>query len=412
MIRIHFPYQGPRLWALALLGLAIGAATQPLAGQTAEGTVITNTATVSFTDANTNTYASVQASVGVTVGFQAGLDVTPGAATASPTAPSSDNDLTFDIDNVGNGTDQVSIGTTITDSNVIGNVRYIVGATTYNDLTSLNAALATTDILAGGTLTLTIRYDVASGQGGVPSTLTVTTTSVRDSGESASDNTVVTPALSGTVSVTPDGGQGLQLLPSNGTSYTASFSVTSGLTGTDDLDLAASTDNGNLTIVSVNGVAGSSATVSFTAGQTQTIDVIYTVDQVAALSTDNLNLSATAASDGGITDSGFFDITVARPAISVTKQAWNDAQSAQIAGTVLPGDYIQYRISVQNTGSATATSVSVSDPLPSEVSYVSNSDDGGTPAWSISESGGTVTGTLTTLAAGATRVFWIRVLIN
>ena len=397
MIRIHFPYQGPRLWALALLGLAIGAATPPLAGQTAEGTVITNTATVSFTDANTNTYASVQASVGVTVGFQAGLDVTPGAATASPTAPSSDNDLTFDIDNVGNGTDQVSIGTTITDS---------------NDLTSLNAALATTDILAGGTLTLTIRYDVASGQGGVPSTLTVTTTSVRDSGESASDNTVVTPALSGTVSVTPDGGQGLQLLPSNGTSYTASFSVTSGLTGTDDLDLAASTDNGNLTIVSVNGVAGSSATVSFTAGQTQTIDVIYTVDQVAALSTDNLNLSATAASDGGITDSGFFDITVARPAISVTKQAWNDAQSAQIAGTVLPGDYIQYRISVQNTGSATATSVSVSDPLPSEVSYVSNSDDGGTPAWSISESGGTVTGTLTTLAAGATRVFWIRVLIN
>jgi uncharacterized repeat protein (TIGR01451 family) len=386
---------------------------QPLAGQTAEGTVITNTATVSFTDANTNTYANVQASVNVTVGFQAGIDVTAGAATANPASPSTGNALTFDIDNIGNGTDQASVGVAITDTNVITNVSYEVGASTGLDLAGLNALLATTDITAGNSLTVTVRYDVGSGQGGNPSTLTFTATSVRDNGESANDNTVVTPPLSGSISVTPDGGQNVTRLPSNGTQYTESFSVTSGLTGTDNIDLVASTDNGNLTIVSVNGVAGSSTTVSFTAGQNQTIDVIYTVNDVAAGSTDNLNLSATSASDGGISDTGFFDITVIRPNISVTKQAWDDAKSAPIAGNVLPGDYIQYRIAVTNAaGAATATSVSVSDALPAEVTYDSTSDDGAGPAWVIGEAGGTVTATLASIPAGTTRIFWIRVQIN
>jgi uncharacterized repeat protein (TIGR01451 family) len=385
---------------------------QPLSAQTPEGTVITNTATVTFTDANTNTYSSVQASVNVTVGFQAGIDVTAGAATATPSSPSSDNDLTFVVDNDGNGTDQVSFGLTISDPAVVSNVRYIVGGTTYGTLAALNGALATTDITAGNSLTVTVRYDVPAGQGGNPSTLTLTATSVRDAGVSANDNTVVTPALSGTIVVTPDGGQNLELLPSNGTQYTASFSVTSNLTGTDDLDLVASTDNGNLTIVSVNGVAGTSTQLSFTAGQNQTINVIYTVNDVAAGSTENLNLLARSVSAPTIDDTGFFDITVVRPSISVTKQAWNDAQTAQISGTVLPGDHIQYLISVTNNGTADATSVSVSDALPGEVTYDSHSDDGGTPAWVIAEAGGTVTATLATLSAGATRTFWIRVQIN
>jgi uncharacterized repeat protein (TIGR01451 family) len=397
---------------LAVFGSALGVFGQPLAAQTPEGTVITNTATVSFTDANTNTYASVQASVNVTVGFVAGIDVTAGSATATPASPSTDNDLAFVIDNDGNGTDQVSVGMSISDPAVVTNVRYIVGASTYASLAALNGALATTDIVAGASLTVTVRYDVPAGQGGNPSTVTFTATSVRDGTVSASDNTVVTPAFGGTITVTPDGGQGLELLPSNGIQYTASFSVTSGLTGTDDLDLIASTDNGNLTIVSVNGVAGSSTQLSFNAGQTQTVDVVYTVNDVAAGSTDNLNLLARSVADPTIDDTGFFDLTVVRPSISVTKQAWEDGQGAQVSGPVLPGDFIEYRISVTNTGTADASSISVSDALPAEVTFVSTSDDGGTPAWVISEAAGTVTATLATLGSGATRFFWIRVQIN
>jgi len=276
------------LLGLALVGPALGAMAQPLAGQTPEGTVITNTATVTFTDANTNTYSSVQASVDVTVGFQAGIDVTASAATATPASPSSDNDMTFDIDNLGNGTDSVTASVNISDASVITNVRYLIGATTYPTLAALNTALAGTALAAGGSETITVRYDVASGQGGNPSTLTFTATSRRDVGESDSDATTVTPPVTGTISVTPDGSQSLEHLPSNGTQYLAVFSVTNGQTGGDDLDLTASSDNGHATIVSVNGVAGSTTQVAFTSGETKTINVIYTVADVAAGTTDNV----------------------------------------------------------------------------------------------------------------------------
>ena len=66
--------------AAPLLAAVIATAAQ---AQTPEGTVITNTATVTFTDANANTYAPVVASANVTVGFAAGISLT-GAATASP----------------------------------------------------------------------------------------------------------------------------------------------------------------------------------------------------------------------------------------------------------------------------------------------------------------------------------------
>src|SRR2546430_15436763 len=79
---------------------------------TPENTVITNTATVSFTDANGNTYTNVSASVNVTVGFVAGIDVA-GAAAATPASPSTNNVLTFTIQNIGNGTDHAQVAENI-----------------------------------------------------------------------------------------------------------------------------------------------------------------------------------------------------------------------------------------------------------------------------------------------------------
>ena len=284
--------------------------------------------------------------------------------------------------------------------------------TVTGSIDDLNTALAGTGIASGGSLVVTVRYDVVSGQGGNSSTLTLTATSRRDGSATASDNTVVTPALTGTVTVTPDGGQSLERLPSNGAQYTATFSVTNGMSGTDDFDLVASTDNGNLTIVSVNGVVGSSAQVSFAASENQNIDVVYTVNAVAAGSTDNLNLLATSVSDNSVTDTGYFDLTVVQPAITVTKEALSDDKAGPVSGSVLPGQYIQYHVVVENSGTGDASSISVSDALPGEVTFDSTSDDGGTPAWSIAESSGTVTATLSTLAAGATREFWIRVQVR
>jgi uncharacterized repeat protein (TIGR01451 family) len=379
---------------------------------TPEGTVIRNTATVSFTDANDNTYADVEAFVEVTVGFQAGIDVIAGAATATPVSASTDNDLTFTIDNIGNGNDSVTVGVAISDATVVTNVRYVVGGSTYGSLSALNDALAATAITTATPLDVIVRYDVPSGRGGVSSTITFTATSRRDASEDGSDATVVTPPITGTIDVSPDGGA-VDRLPSNLTSYTATFSVSNDQTGADDLDLVASVNNGNVTIVSVNGEAGDSARVAFTSGQAQNIDVVYTVADVAAGSTATITLNGRSVANPATSNTGDITVTVVRPSISVTKQAWDDGLSGQISGEVLPGQYIQYRIDVTNGGTAEASDISVSDVLPAQVTYDSHSDDGGTtPAWVITESSGTVTATLDTLGTGATRTFWIRVRIN
>ena len=52
----------------ALLTFVAAVSVSTAKAQTPEGTVITNTATVTFTDANANTYSPVVASASVTVG--------------------------------------------------------------------------------------------------------------------------------------------------------------------------------------------------------------------------------------------------------------------------------------------------------------------------------------------------------
>ena len=73
------------------MGISLGVAVLlaaltavPANAQTPEGTVIRSIATVSFTDANSNTYTSVADTADVTVAFVAGLNVTASAATCCP----------------------------------------------------------------------------------------------------------------------------------------------------------------------------------------------------------------------------------------------------------------------------------------------------------------------------------------
>src|SRR3989304_4690567 len=110
--------------------------------QTPEGTVITNVATVTFTDANSNSYTPVSASVSVTVGFTAGVDVIAGAATVSPASPSTADTLNFQVVNIGNGTDSVAVAQSISVSGIITVTGYRVGVTPHADLTALNSALS------------------------------------------------------------------------------------------------------------------------------------------------------------------------------------------------------------------------------------------------------------------------------
>ncbi|HEX2205408.1 MAG TPA: hypothetical protein VHG91_19010 [Longimicrobium sp.] len=404
---------------IALAGLVLAplfAAASPASAQTptAEGTVITNTATATWTDANGNTYTPATASVDVTVGFLAGPDVSS-PPTVSPASPSTGNELGYTITNSGNGTDSVSVSATA--SAGVSITGYVFEGTTFTSLTELNTALAGKAIPAGSSITVTVVYTVAPGQGGESIPVSLTATSRRTPATSDASTTNVEPPVAASVNVTPDNGA-VSRLPSNGTTYTATYTVQNTGNASDTYTLgAAANPGGALTIVSVNGTAGSSGSVTVAAGGSTTVDVVYSVGDVAAGTTDDLVLTATSGNSAGTSDTGTYTVTVVRAAITMTKEAFRDDQTTAIGASdrVLPGEYIQYRITVTNGGGAaatlTGTGYGISDPLPSEVTYVSTSADAA--GWTISESSGTVSATLSgTLAPSASRYFWIRVRIK
>lgn len=403
-----------RRLALASMMLAGFAGTATAQSPTPEGTVITNTATATWTDANGNTYTPATASASVTVGFLAGPDVTS-PVSVTPASPSTGNELPFTITNSGNGVDSVSVSPTVGSGVTI--TGYKVGSITYTTLAEVNEALAGTAIPAGGSVTVTIIYTVAPGQGGQTIPASLTATSRRTPSTTDSSTTNIIPTVSAGVNVTPDNGA-VSRLPSNGTQYTATYTIENTGNRSDTYSLAALANPGSaVTIVSVNGTAGSSGSITVAPGASTTVNVVYTVGDVAAGTTDDLRLTATSGNNAATSDVGNYVVTVIRAAITMTKEVFRDNQTTAIGASdrVLPGEYIQYRITVTNAGGAaailTGSGYGISDPLPSQVTYVSSAGDAA--GWTLSESSGTVSATLTgTLAPAASRYFWIRVRVK
>jgi len=402
---------------IGILGIAVAVGwLQPTAayGQTPEFTIIDNIATVTYTDANTNTYGDVIGNVTVTVGFTAGISVVALQATATPASPSTLNTIDFTVQNIGNGTDNVSVVPGISDATVITAItNYRFNATDYANIGLLNTALAAFPIAQGVTITIRVEYTVGADKGGEPSTYTLTATSVRDVGVNDNGFTVVTPGFTGTVVTTPDA-QAVSQLPSNGTDYTFPFDVTNSQNGVDDFNLLVTlSGTGVIAIVSVDGVLGASTTITNLAvGETRIVNVVYSVATLAAAgATETLFLDATSVATSE-TDQGSIDLTVIKAALTITKQAWDDGRGAQVSADVLPGMFIEYRIEVSNTGTAAATNVHIDDILPVEVTYVSATPDAA--GWTFSNTLNDFDADLTggPLAPAATRFFWIRVVIN
>jgi uncharacterized repeat protein (TIGR01451 family) len=388
----------------------------PLHAQTPtpEGTVIKNKATATYTDGNNNTYSSVSDSVNVTVGFLAGPNPSA-AASVTPASPSTADTIAVTLTNSGNGTDTMSVNVTVAAGLTATGYRF--NGTTYATLVTLNAGLATYSFGAGGTGVVQVIYNVATGQGGATLPVVLTQTSKRTPASSAAVTTNVLPPGARAVAVSPQLGT-ITKLPSNGTLYSQTFVVTNNGNATDTYSLVAAiaaAPSGAVSISTVNGVAGTTGSITVNAGVSTNVIVEYTVSAaVAAGTTDKITFTATSNSDATVKDVGDLTVTVSKAAVALAKTAWNDAQSVLLtaASTVKPGDYYQYKIIVSNGASAaSAASVQISDPMPAQVTYVSASADGA--GWTINYSGGTVTATLTgTLAAGASRFIWVRVRVN
>lgn len=398
---------GTLLLAVTALTLIAG----PAAAQTPEGTVITNTATVTYTDVNSNAYAPVSGSVSVTVGFTAGVSVTANTPTPTPASPSAGNQLTFTVTNAGNGTDSVTISQNISVAGVITVTGYAIGVTPYANLAALNLALSGTAVAQAGTVQIKVNYDVATGKGGVNTVYTLTAASRRTPAATANGQSSITPAQSYAVATTPDGAQNLLRLP--GTNYSFTFTVQNNGNGSDQFDLlATSPGSAVISIVSVNGVAGDSTRVTLASAASQTFAVVYNVAVVAAGSTDTLYLRARSVGQPATLNDGFADLTVVKPNLTLTKQAFRDDGVTAVVGTVLPGEFLRYQVTITNSGSTGATSVQVSDALPAELTYASST---GTD-WSFSVAGQTITANYTAtggiLAASASSSFVLRVSVN
>ena len=102
-----------------------------------------------------------------------------------------------------------------------------------------------------------------------------------------------------------------------------------------------------------------------------------------------------------------------RPLVAVLKEAFRNDQATPIAlgGTVLPGELVQYRVTVTNTGDADASNLHLDDLLPAEVAFQTATPDAA--GWTLLNTGNDVDADLAgVLAPTASRSFWIQVQVN
>ncbi len=167
----------------------------------------------------------------------------------------------------------------------------------------------------------------------------------------------------GAATVTPDGGQNLTRLPSNGTNYSFTFTLTNSGSGADGFDLLASHPNAAITIVSVNGAAGDSTRLaSLAAGAAQTIAVVYSIGGVAAGSVDTLCLLGRPVIVPAASNAGVADLTVIRPSVTLSK-------TVTPAGSPPPGTELAYAITLTNAGSEDAAGLVSVDSVSTHLQF-------------------------------------------
>ncbi len=167
----------------------------------------------------------------------------------------------------------------------------------------------------------------------------------------------------------------------------------SNVTVTDTLPAEVSGASGTGTGWSCSGASTLTCTLASLAASTTSSDLTITATVDPAF-TGTLNNTAAVDSDNVDTnsanDSDSEETTVDPEAdLAITK---SDSPEP-----VLAGNDVTYTLAVTNNGPSVATSVTVTDTLPAEVSFVSATGSG----WTCSESAGTVTCDATSLAVGA-----------
>ena len=158
-------------------------------------------------------------------------------------------------------------------------------------------------------------------------------------------------------------------LPSNGTNYTAAFTVNNTGTETTSYVLLTTRRNGRLNTVSLTGTGvtqggnlDSAEVASVGAGNAVVVTVTYSADNGPEGSIDTLVFRAFAIGSPTTSDSGFHIVTLVKPSVTVVK-------SVNPSGTQTPGTDLTYTTTLTNAGSEKAASVVHVDTLPAQLGF-------------------------------------------
>lgn len=146
---------------------------------------------------------------------------------------------------------------------------------------------------------------------------------------------------------------------------------------------------------------------------------------------DTAGVAGDVARDGSHSDDDDYTVQTATLGVTKTSRVISDPFNNTTNPKLIPGAVVEYCIAVANTGGAAATSVAITDPVPGQLTFLGtgttyslsngpialngtvtggtcNAD--GTAGGSIS--GSNVSGTIATIAAGATRTLVFRATVN
>ena len=318
-----------------------------------------------------------------------GVVVAPHADTVSR-LPGTNYTRSFTVQNVGNTTDSYDLltsrlpGTALTIVSITGS-----GVTQGSNPDSARLA----NVAANATVTVTVHYNVAGGAVGPSDTLVFTARSVAS--PTSKDNGRLTVTVLGHGAVVAPHADSVKHLPSNGTNYTASFTVQNTGNTLDNFDLLTKKRPGTaLTTVSITGTGvtqGSnpdSARLANLAGSaTAAVTVTYTVGNVAAGTIDTLVFTARSVTTPASSDSGKLVLTVVRPSLAIGRTVSPNSSLA-------PGTVLTYTLTVTNGGTSNAAGVALVDTLAPAVQFkvgsaVTTLPTGVTAVLTYSNDGGT-----------------------